>query len=471
MQRTSRPKKGSEIILTIDRIGDKGLAVATVDGYVVLVRDAAPGDVVRGKIIRRKRSWSEAIILEILVPGPSRVNPRCQYVGNCGGCSWQHIDYAMQLRAKKESVISALERVGGFTGVQVNDPLGCSRPYFYRNKMEFSFSAHRWLTAAEIASGVSFDTSFALGLHARGQFLKVVDLQECYLQSTSSTDILCGIRSLAQEKGWEPWNIRHHTGWLRHLVIRESVHPQGTMLNLVTSFYDSERMKIIAYFLSKRFPQVTTLVNTINDTPAQTALGATSHVVFGSGILEEHLGPYRYEITPAAFFQTNTTQAESLCALVRQKGMFSPSDFVLDLYCGIGTFAIYIASSVQRVIGIELVPEAVAAARRNAELNGIDNCTFVAGDMLKLLTPAYLDSIGKPDVVIVDPPRAGMHPKVTARLAALGASRIIYVSCNPRTQARDLSQLQDHYSIEEIQPVDLFPQTPHIENVAFLVAR
>jgi len=465
----SRIKSGSEVELTIERIGDRGSSIARVDGYVILVRGGAPGDRVRCKVFRSKRSFAEATVLEVLEPGPSRVEPRCRYVGNCGGCSLQHIAYSQQLKAKKNSIASALKRDAGLSDIVVRDPLASPNPYYYRNKMEFSFSAHRWLTAAEIATGDRFDKSFALGLHARGQYLKVVDIQECFLQSETGNSILCGIRTLAQEHGWAPWNIRNHTGWLRHLVIRETIKPHGIMVNLVTSRHDPGRIKTVTDYLRQAHPAVVTLINTINDTPAQTAIGAISHVIFGPGVLHEHLGPYRFEITPGSFFQTNTRQAEVLCEVVHKLGTFSPDDFVLDLYCGIGTFAIYIASSVDRVVGIELVPEAVEAARRNAVANGISNCTFIAGDMLKLLTPAY--SVGQPDVVVIDPPRAGMHPKVTKRLAKLRPPRIVYVSCNPRSQARDLSVLHEHYRIEDVQPVDLFPQTHHIENVALLVAR
>ncbi len=463
--------RGDEITLTIESLADRGMGLARVDGFVVFVRYAAPGDRVKVVVVNSRRSYAEAKVVEVLDRGPARVAPRCRYFGSCGGCSLQHVAYAAQLLAKKNAVMSAVRQATDAHSIPVRDPLPSADAYYYRNKMEFSFSAHRWLTREEIASGALLDKSFALGLHVPGNFYKVLDLKECFLQSESSTQILCGLRALALKHNWEAWNIRKRLGFLRHLVIREATATDDLMVNLVTSFYDPARMEVLAQYLRTAHPQVTTLVNTINDTPRQAAVGAAAYVVFGSGVLREQIGPYRFEISPGSFFQTNTRQAETLCKLVHTLGAFQPDDLALDLYCGAGTFAIYIASSVRRVVGIELVPDAIAAARRNAAANNIDNCTFVAGDMLKVFTTAFLRTMGNPDVVTVNPPRAGMHPKVVRRLATLKPRRIVYVSCNPRSQAHDLASLLDHYRVEVAQPVDLFPQTHHIENVALLVAR
>ena len=468
---SGRLRPGDEVTLTIESLGDRGKAVARLGRQVVFVRGAAPGDRVRAVIVRAKRSYAEAKLRDVLDPGPDRIEAPCPYFGSCGGCSLQHVAYEAQLRAKGASVRSALQQTAGLVGVAVRDPIGCADPYHYRNKMEFSFSASRWLLPEEIASGEKLNKSFALGLHAPGTFHKVVDLQDCLLPPKACAQVLRAVRTFVQQQGWEPWHIRRHVGYLRHLVLRTSTAMGDLMVNLVTSYHDPERMEALADCLRSEELPVTTLVNTINDTPAQTAVGAASHVIFGSGLIRDRIGPYIFEIGPGTFFQTNTAQAEVLCDVVRSVGEFGGDELLLDLYCGTGTFAIYLAADVGRAVGIELVPEAVEAAQRNAALNGIKNCAFVVGDMLKVFTPAWAESVGTADVVIVDPPRAGMHPKVVRRLAKLRPGRIVYVSCNPRTQARDVAVLTDHYEVTAVQPVDLFPQTYHVENVMVLKAK
>lgn len=471
LQAKRRIKRGTEVEIDIEKFADRGKSLARVDGYVVFVAGAVPGDRVRAKVFKRKKSYAEARLLEVLEPSALRTKPRCFYFGTCGGCKWQHVQYKEQLAAKQQSVEEALVHEGGFSDVEVRPTIGAEQIYFYRNKMEFSFSTHRWLTPEEIATGTNFDTDFALGLHVPGNFFKVLDLHECHLQSELSVRLVNGMRALAKAHGWEPWDIRNHTGYLRHLVIRQGQHTGETMVNLVTNGRHEDRIAQIAAYFESDFPEVITFINTINTGAAQTSYGEAMHTVFGPGVIHDTIGPHRFEIAPNAFFQTNTRQAERLYRVARDFADFGPDDLVYDLYCGAGTISIFIADAVRQVVGVELVEEAVENARANAAANGVENCAFVSGDMLELLTPEFVAQHGKPDVLIADPPRAGMHPKVVEQIATLRPERFVYVSCNPQSQARDLKRLTDAYTIEAIQPVDLFPHTHHIENVIKLQAR
>jgi len=464
-------KKGATLTLDIEKFADRGKSLCRRDGYVVFVPGAVPGDKVKVRIYKRRKKFAEGAIVDIVEPSPLRTTPRCRYAFSCGGCKWQHVDYAAQLNAKTQSVQEAFEHVGGFDSVDVRPATGADDIFYYRNKMEFSFSAMRWLTPEEIASGESFDTSFALGLHAPGNFAKVIDLEECHLQSELSARMVNGIRSFVRGHEWSVWHVRKQKGYLKHLVIREAAHTDHLMVNLVTDHWNEERMEQFAAFLKQDFPAVTTLVNTINSGVAQTAFGEEMHTVFGPGTIRDKIGDAEFEVASNAFFQTNTKQAHVLYETVRQAADFSDSDLVYDLYAGAGTISIYVAPHVKHVVGVELIEEAVENARRNAVANDIDNVTFETGDMLSLFNPAFTERHGRPDVLIVDPPRAGLHSKVVARIADLAPERFIYVSCNPMSQARDLALLRDTYDLHYVQPVDLFPHTHHVESVAKLTLR
>ncbi len=464
-----RLKRGEQVELEVEKFADKGKSLARRNGYVVFVPWAVPGDRVRVRIAKSKKSYAEAHLEEVLEPSDLRTNPRCFYFGTCGGCRWQHVDYQAQLDAKTQSVREALVHNGGFEDVVVRPAIGSDNVYFYRNKMEFSFSTSRWLTREEIDSGRQFDTDFALGLHVPGYFDKVLDIRECHLQSERSVDLVNAVRAFVKERGWDPWDIRNHAGYLRHLVIRSGEHTGDLMVNLVTNGFDEERTAQLAGFFRAEFPDVTTFVNTINTGKAQTAFGEEIKTVYGSGVIREKIGPHIFEIAPNAFFQTNTSGAERLYDVTREFCDLHADDLVYDLYCGAGTISIFIADRVRRVIGIELIEEAVANARVNAAENGVENCEFEAGDMREAFDPDFMGRHGRPDVLIVDPPRAGMHPKVVDRIADFGPERFVYVSCNPQTQARDLQLLSHRYRIEAAQPVDMFPHTHHVENVVKLL--
>lgn len=466
-----RLKRGEEVELEIEKFADRGKSLARRNGCVVFVAGGVPGDRVRARIGKTRKRHAEAYLLEVLEPSTLRTDPRCFYFGTCGGCKWQHVDYTAQLNAKTQSVHDALVRVGGFSDVHVRPAIGSEGIYHYRNKMEFSFSASRWLTREEIDTGEQFDTDFALGLHVPGHFDKVLDLHECHLQSDLSSALVNGVRRFARQNEWAPWDIRKHTGFLRHLVIRTGDRTGDVMVNIVTNGRHNERMELMAGFLRDEFPAVTTFVNTINTGKAQTAFGEEIRTIFGPGVIRDRIGPHIFEIAPNAFFQTNTLGAEKLYEATRDFADLRSDDLVYDLYCGAGAISIFVAGDVRKVVGIELVDEAVENARANAATNGVSNCVFEAGDMLHHFSPDFVARHGRPDVLIVDPPRAGLHPKVVPQVADLGPDRLVYVSCNPQTQARDLQMLAEHYTIQDVQPVDLFPHTHHIENVVKLHRR
>jgi 23S rRNA (uracil1939-C5)-methyltransferase len=466
----STVKRGTKIELDIEKFADKGKSLARVNGYVVFVEGAVPGDRVQAYVYRTKKNYAEAKLDTLIEPSALRTEPRCRYADTCGGCAWQHVDYDAQLGAKRQSVEEAFLHQGGFDDVDVPPVIGAEDVFYYRNKMDFDFSADRWLTSDEIETGKDFDTDFALGLHVPGNFFKVLDLQECHLQSRWSAQFVNALRDVVKTRGWAPWDIRDHEGFLRHLVIREGKRTGEKMVNLVTNGFNADRMDALAEFLHAEQPEVTTLVNTIHTGKSQNPQGEP-RVIFGPGVIHDEIGPHRFEISPGAFFQTNTAQAERLYEVARDFADLRPDDVVYDLYCGAGTISIFMAGGVQKVVGAELVESAVENARSNAETNGVTNCTFENGDLKKLFTDAFVDRHGRPDVLVVDPPRAGMHKDVVAQIAELRPERFVYVSCNPQTQARDLGRLREVYRIEAMQPVDMFPHTPHIENVVQLARR
>lgn len=463
-------KKGQEIQLHITEAAFKGKGLAKQDGMAVFVAGTTPGDMVRARIIKKKKNYCEAKLLEILEPSPHRIPPKCQHANVCGGCSWQHIPYAKQLEFKTRQVQDHISRIGGLSPKIVKPAIGSEADFHYRNKMEYSFSTRRWLSEEEIKSDEYIDDSgFAAGLHAPGRFDKILNLNECFLQVMESFHILDFVRAYCIKNNIPAYDTFSHSGFMRHLVIRNSYHTPDFMVNLVTNGDEPEIIKPLAEALLAEFPFISTIVNSINDTKSPVAIGRYENVLFGPGYITDHIGEFSFRIHPTVFFQTNTAQAEVLYEIARNFAGLNPGDVVYDLYCGVGTLSLYMSGKATKVVGIELVEAAIENAGFNARENNVENVHFIKGDMKDVFTEEMVQEFGRPDVLITDPPRAGMHPDVVRKLCELKIPRIVYVSCESSTMARDLKELSTVYTVEEVQPVDMFPQTYHIESVARLV--
>lgn len=463
---------GNEHTVTVDQIEPQGLASARLpEGTLYIHGGAVPGDTLRVRVARKSRKVFEAEIVEVVGKSPLRVDPRCRYFGHCGGCKRQNLLYSAQLDLKRQAVEDAFARHQVEVPGGVPTPLAAPKLYEYRNKMEYSFGARRWLTDWEIASGAPMRKDFALGLHLPLHYDRVVDLHECHLPPPPAVAVLNGLRALALEHGWAAWNTRTHEGYLRHLGMRLPARSSDVLVNLVTSTDDPQRIAIVQEFLQREIPAVTTLVNTIHSGLAQVAIGERQIVVYGSGSVIDRIGRHEFKIGPSSFFQTNTEQAERLYELALQFADLTQDDLVYDLFSGVGTITLFVSGHAKRVLGLELDAEAVHHARQNAERNGVTNVAFESGDIAEKLTHDLVRKYGEPDVVIVDPPRAGLHPKVVQKLGALRPRRLVYVSCNPESQAKDIAALAPAYSLARVAPVDLFPHTDHVENVALLLAK
>lgn len=461
-------KKGDEISLNIEGAAFKGKGIGKVDGMAVFVHGSMPGDEVRTRIIKKKRNYREGKLLEILSPSPDRIIPKCTHANVCGGCSWQHVPYKKQLEYKTQQVTDHIRRIGGLD-TPVLPALGADKELHYRNKMEYSISTRRWLTDTEIQSDEFVDDSgFAAGLHAPGRFDKILNLNECYLQRKESFQILNFVRSYCIKHGIEAFDTFAKSGYLRHVMIRDAFHTNDFMVNLVTFKDEPETMKKMADALLKKFPLITTIINNVNDQISPTSVGRFEHVIHGPGFIKDKIGDFEFKIHPNAFFQTNTAQAEKLYEIARSYAGLKDGDTVYDLYCGVGTLSLYMSQKATKVLGIELVDVAVDNAKFNAKENKVANVSFIKGDMKDVFTQEMVKEFGIPDVLITDPPRAGMHPDVVTRLCKLRVPRLVYVSCDSSTMARDLKILSQVYDVLEVQPVDMFPQTYHIESVAKL---
>ncbi len=460
--------KGTDIELQIEKLAFGGKAVAKVDGFVVFVDRAVPGQTVKVRITRKKRNYAEARVIETLSQSPEYRPPVCPHFGICGGCHWQDISYEAQLFWKRTHVIECLGHIAGAGETEVAPIIASPESLHYRNKMEFTFSDRRWLLAEELDGEFSRESLFALGLHVRGLFDKVFNIDTCFLQSPEAGAILREVRKWAVKSGLPAYNIRTHQGFWRFLVIREAKRTGQMLVHLITSANPGADLGVdhLAEHLRSQFPGITTLIHSTNDKKSQVAIADSSRVLFGPGCIEERLGGLRFRISAHSFFQTNTPGAEKLYETVSRLAGFGGTEKVWDLYCGTGSIGLYIASRVKNVIGIELIEEAVQDARENCRINNIDNCSFLAGDLKDVIR--QVSQQGRPDVVIVDPPRAGMHPKVAQALLESLPGRIIAVSCNPASLARDAALLLGAYDIKEVQPIDLFPHTPHVECVVRL---
>lgn len=462
-------KKGEEVTLEIESAAFRGKGVAKVDGLAVFVYGTAPGDIVKARIIKKKKNYREAKLLEVLEPSKDRITPKCQHANVCGGCSWQHVPYAKQLEYKGQQVADHIIRLGGLSDTVIHPAMGSESEFYYRNKMEYSFANRRWLTQEEINKDEFVDDSgFAAGMHAPGRFDKILNLNECHLQRKESFQILDFVRNYCIQHDIPPFDAMKHEGFMRHLMIRNSFHTNDFMVNLVTYQDDQELIKKLSHELLEKFPVITTIVNNINDTKSPTSIGRVEKVIHGPGYIVDKIGNHTFKIHPNAFFQTNTAQAERLYETARQFADLKDGEIVYDLYCGVGTLSLFMSQKAEKVLGIELVDVAVQNANFNAKENNVENVSFIKGDMKDVFTQEMVDKFGAPDVLITDPPRAGMHPDVVKRLKELKVPKLVYVSCDSSTMARDLKELAEVYDVLEVQPVDMFPQTYHVEAVAKL---
>jgi 23S rRNA (uracil1939-C5)-methyltransferase len=462
-------KKGETVELKIETTAFKGKGVAKYDGIAVFVSGTAPGDLITARITRKKKKYREAKLIEIIEPSPLRITPPCSHANVCGGCTWQHLPYSEQLKNKEQHVRDHIERIALLDPDIVQPILECDQELYYRNKMEYSFATRRWLTEEEMNRDEFVDdTAFAAGLHAPGRFDKILNLSECHLQDPISYQMLDFVRNYCLEYGVPAFDTFKREGYMRHLVIRNSHFTNDLMVNLVTFEYKPELVEDLSEKLLKEFPRITTIVNNVNDQPNPTAVGRYEHVIYGPGYIVDHIGNHSFKIHANAFFQTNTRQAEKLYAVASEYAAIESGGHLYDLYCGVGTLSLYMAGKADKVTGIEIIDVAIENARFNARENGVKNVNFVLGDMKDTFNKEFLKKNGRPDCVITDPPRSGMHPDVVEQLSKLDVKKLVYVSCNPSTMARDLKILKEFYHVETVQPVDMFPQTYHIEAVTRL---
>ena len=471
----SRKRKPLPILtdILITDVAAEGKAIAKVDNLVIFVPYVVPGDVVDLQIKRKKHSYAEAEAIALKKPSELRAQPFCKHFGVCGGCKWQCLPYEEQLRFKQKQVWDNLTRIGKIELPEMMPILGSKHVARYRNKLEFGFSNKKWLTTEQVASGVQFNCMDAVGFHIPGAFDKILDIEECHLMDDINNRLRNGIRSYALAHGLTFFDLRQQTGLLRNMMLRTSATGEIMLLMqfCMRGADDEAQAKALLEHLHATFPEVTSLLY-VNNTKCNDTIGDLDVITFaGTPFIYETMEGLRFKVGPKSFYQTNTEQAYELYKVARNFAALTGDELVYDLYTGTGTIANFVARQARQVVGIEYVPEAIEDAKVNAELNGLDNTLFYAGDMKDILTTGFIERHGKPDVIITDPPRAGMHADVVNAILFAAPRRIVYVSCNPATQARDLALLDADYRVTKVQPVDMFPQTHHVENVVCLERR
>ncbi|MGG9964058.1 23S rRNA (uracil(1939)-C(5))-methyltransferase RlmD [Ferruginibacter sp. SUN106] len=487
-------KQKKKIILENVLVTDyaaEGKALAKLDGKVIFISGAVPGDVADVFLTKNKKDWAEGRVQQIKEYSKERVEPFCQHFGVCGGCKWQMLPYAKQLQYKQQEVEQNLRRIGKVTLPEMLPIIGADDDKHYRNKLEFTFSNKRYLLPGEMdeqniieAEESTGDESIlptaeslappsagwgagALGFHVPRLFDKIIDINECYLMDDVNNTIRNTTRAFALQNGYSFYDIRQHTGWLRNIVIRNCTTGE-LMVNMVLNYEDETARKNLLDHLLQQVPSITTLLYTINPKWNDSIYDLTPQVYFGKGFALEKLEDFTFKISPKSFFQTNTKQAEKLYTVTRDFAGLTGNEVVYDLYCGTGSIGIFVSKLAKKIIGVEVIEEAIEDAKENAALNNITHAEFFAGDVIKICNDDFFATHGKPDVIITDPPRAGMHDKLVSKLLEIAAPKIVYVSCNTATQARDIALLSEKYTVEKIQPVDMFPHTHHIECVALL---
>ncbi len=468
----SRKRKQLPLIenAEITEVAAEGKALAKVDGLAVFVPYAVPGDVADIQLFRKRSSFAEGRVVKFRKYSEKRINALCSHFGICGGCKWQMLPYAEQLKWKQKQVEDNLTRIGKVELPEISPILGAPETIFYRNKLEFTFSSKRWLTEEELSSSEDFKQMNGLGFHIPGMFDKVLDIDTCWLQSDVSNRIRNSVREFCLENGYSFFDLRKQEGLMRTLMIRTA--STGELMVIVVFFYeDKEKIEKLLRFLMDEFPEITSLLYVINPKANDTITDREVFVGYGNDYIYEEMEGLRFKIGPKSFYQTNSRQAYNLYKVARDFAALTGHEMVYDLYTGTGTIANFVAKNAAKVIGIEYVAEAIEDAEANSRLNGIENTLFFAGDMKDVLTESFLAKHGRPDVVITDPPRAGMHDDVIKTILSASPKRVVYVSCNPATQARDVNLLDTDYRVVGVQPVDMFPHTHHVENVVLLEKR
>jgi len=468
--RKSRTRQTFENVAVIDA-GAKGKTIGKApDGRVIFISNAVPGDVVDIQTTKKRKAYFEGVATKFHTLSDKRVEPVCEHFGTCGGCKWQHMGYQHQLYYKQKEVENNLRRIGHLEIPEILPIIGSDQKYFYRNKMEFSFSDSRWLTQEEINSKSEITDKNAIGFHIPGMWDKILDIKKCHLQSDPSNEIRLEIKKYAQSNELSFFNPRNQKGLLRTLMIRTSSTKE---IMVLIQFYDDDENKRngLLNHLKNKFPQINSLLYVINRKGNDTIYDQEVYCHYGKEYIYEQMEGLKFKITAKSFYQTNSQQAYELYKVVRKFAGLNKTELVYDLYTGIGTIAQFIAADAKKVVGIEAIPEAILAAEANAQENNINNATFFSGDMKNIFNDEFVSFNGRPDIIITDPPRDGMHKDVVAQILEIAPEKIVYVSCNSATQARDLELMNEAYQIKKIQPVDMFPQTHHVENVVLLEKR
>lgn len=466
----ARKKQKNILLKNIEllRAGAKGVSVGkTEEGKTVLVQDAVPGDIVNVLVHKKKSSYLQGRAIEILKESPYRTEAECEHFGICGGCKWQNLSYEAQLKFKQDEVENNLKRIGGFQDLETIPILGSSNEYFYRNKLEFTFSNARWLTREEIEQEDKNYNRNALGFHIPGQWSKVLDIKKCHLQKEPSNAIRLEAKRYADENNLDFFDLQNQSGFLRTLMIRSN--QKGEFMVLVQFFREDKPLReSFLQNLQQKFPEIVSLLYAINPKGNDSIYDLDVQTYYGQDFIMETMEDLQFKIGPKSFYQTNPEQAYELYKITRDFANLKGGELVYDLYTGTGTIAQFIAKKAKKVIGVEAVQEAIDAAKENAERNKIGNCTFYCGDMKDIFDDEFIQKNGVPDVIITDPPRDGMHKNVVETILRINPKKVVYVSCNSATQARDLEMMKNQYRIEKVQPVDMFPQTHHVENVVLL---
>jgi len=461
-------KKGMDVELEIESLAFGGMGVSRINEKITFVKNAIPGQTVTARITKKRSSYLEARSLEVLSESPHFVPVKCEHFADCGGCTFQNLEYEQQIIAKELQVQDVFRRIGGFKDVACDSIVKCDDIFHYRNKMEFTFSNQEYVPESDKEREPS---EFALGLHAPGRWDKILNINECHIQTEIANEILTSIKELT--KDLEPYNIREHTGFLRHVIIRVATNTNEIMVNIVTSRDDPELLSPISNTLITKFPRITSIVNNITTRKAGVSTGEHQIILHGNENIVEKLGEYEFMISADSFFQTNTKQAEKLYNIILEESALTGTEIVYDLFCGTGSISLYLSKQAKMVYGFELVPSAVQDAIQNAIHNKVKNAWFFGGNLENLFREnTEAKDLESPDVIVVDPPRAGLHAKTVEDLLEKSPKRIVYVSCNPASQARDVALLcNEKYNLIKLRPVDMFPHTPHVENVATLVLK